>query len=161
VMFTILCASRPGETQQATWDEIDFDSACWALPSEKTKSGKPHRVPLSDQALAILKRRLADRRDGEHLVFPGNGEAGGQQWSTAMLAVLRAASGSKDATVHGSARAGLDVWAHERTSYPSRVVDLALQHGPRNRTTAAYRRADLFDLRKPLMVDWARFLDGR
>ena len=51
VMFCLLTAARPGEVQQATWGEIDLEAACWELPAEKTKSGKPHRVPVSDQAL--------------------------------------------------------------------------------------------------------------
>jgi integrase len=161
VQFCILTAARPGEVQQATWDEIDFDVACWQLPAEKYKTAKPHRVPLSEPALWLLERRLADRREGEDLIFPGNGEAGRPQWSTAMLAALRAASGVADATVHGSARATFDDWASERTAHPQKCIDLALGHGPKGKTKQAYRRSDLYEQRKPLMADWGRFLDGR
>lgn len=161
VMFCILTAARPGEVQNATWDEIDIEAACWELPAEKTKGGKPHRVPLSDQALRILKRRLDDRRDGEDLIFPGNGQAGRPQWSTAMLAALKAASGGTDATVHGTARSTFDDWASERTAHPQKCIDLALGHGPKGKTKQAYRRSDLYEQRKPLMADWGGFLDGR
>jgi integrase len=159
VMFTVLCAARPGEVQQATWDEIDFDDACWQLAADRTKTGKPHRVPLSDPALAILKRRLADRHDGEALVFPGNGPSG-RLWPDDMLAPLRAASGLADVTLHGTARSTFDDWASERTAHPQKCIDLALGHGAKNRTTAAYRRSDLYEQRKPLMHDWGAFLDG-
>ena len=117
-------------------------------------------MPLSDQALRVLKRRLDDRRDGEHLIFPGNGQVGRPQWSTAMLAALRAASGLADPTVHGVSRSCFDDYISERTNYPQKLIDLALQHGPRNRTIAAYRRSDLYEQRKPLMADWGAFLDG-
>nr|WP_281374278.1 site-specific integrase [Sphingobium fontiphilum] len=45
---------RPGELRQARWEEIDLDAALWTIPAEKTKMRKPHRVPLSRQALAVL-----------------------------------------------------------------------------------------------------------
>jgi integrase len=156
VMFTVLTVARPGEVQQATWDEIDLEAACWSLPAPKTKSGKPHRTPLSDQALAILKRRLADRRAGEDRIFPGPGKAA-RLWPDDMLAALRSASDSSDATTHGC-RACFDDWCHEKTSFPSKLVDAALQHGPRSRTIAAYRRSDLYEQRRPMMVAWGKFL---
>jgi integrase len=155
VQFTILTAARPGEVQQATWDEIDFDGACWQLSPDKTKGGKFHRVPLSAPALAILRQRLADRREGEELVFPG------PLWSRDMLEALRAATGIADVTVHGTARSTFDDWASERTVHPQKCIDLALGHGPKGKTKQAYRRSDLFEQRKPLMADWAGFLDGR
>jgi integrase len=159
VMFCIATAARPGEVQLASWTEIDLDAACWSLPAEATKSKKPHRTPLSDQALAILKRRLADRREGEDRIFPGPGKAA-RLWPDDMLAALRTASGSKDATTHGVSRACFDDYISERTNYPQKLIDLALQHGPRNRTLAAYRRSDLYEGRKDLMARWGEFLNG-
>jgi integrase len=160
VQFTILTAARPGEVQQATWDEIDFDGACWQLLPDKTKGGKFHRVPLSEPALAILRQRWANRREGEALIFPGNGQAGGTLWSRDMLEALRAATGIADVTVHGS-RSTFDDWASERTVHPQKCIDLALGHGPKGKTKQAYRRSDLYEQRKPLMADWGAFLDGR
>jgi integrase len=159
VQFCILTAARPGEVQHATWHEIDLEAACWQLPAEKTKSGKPHRVPLSEPALRLLKARLADRREGEDRIFPGNGEAG-RLWADDMLTALRTASGCEAATTHGVSRSCFDDWAHEQTSFPSKLVDAALAHGPRSRTIAAYRRSDLLEQRRPLMADWAEFLNG-
>jgi integrase len=160
VQFSILTAARPGEVQQATWDEIDFDGACWQLSPDKTKGGKFHRVHLSELALAILRRRLADRREGEALIFPGKGQAGRPLWSRDVLKALRAASGIADVTVHGC-RSTFDDWASERTAHPQKCIDLALGHGPKGKTKQAYRRSDLYEQRKPLMDDWGAFLDGR
>jgi integrase len=160
VQFTLLCAARPGEVQAATWPEVDLDSACWQLTPDKNKGGKFHRVPLSEPALAILRRRLTDRREGEELIFPGNGKRGNRVRWSAMLDALRAASGIADATCHGSARAGLDDWASEKTAHPRKAIDLALAHGPKGRTRQAYQRSDLYLQRVSLMRDWSRFLDG-
>jgi integrase len=115
---------------------------------------------LSAPALKILKRRLADRREGEHLVFPGSRRLG-QLREAALLAALRTASGIADVTVHGSSRATFDDYISERTAHPQKCIDLALGHGPKNRTMAAYRRSDLYEQRKPLMADWGAFLSGR
>jgi integrase len=154
VQFAVATAARAGEVQKATWEEIDLDRGCWQLSPDKTKGGKFHRVPLSEPALAILRHRLADRRPGEQLVFPG------PLWSRDMLEALRTASGIADVTVHGC-RAAFDDYISERTSHPQKCIDLALGHGPKGKTAQAYRRSDLFELRTPLMADWGAFLNGR
>ena len=52
--FLILTAARSGEARGATWDEIDLDAKTWTIPGDRMKAGKPHRVPLSDAAIAVL-----------------------------------------------------------------------------------------------------------
>src|SRR5262249_26777379 len=66
--FLILTAVRTGEAVGARWDEIDLDGATWTIPATRMKADKEHRVPLSGQALAIL-RELHDRRESA-FVFP-------------------------------------------------------------------------------------------
>ena len=61
--LTILTCARTSETLNATFDEINFDTATWTVPKERMKMGKPHRVPLSDAALAILKAESPLRDD--------------------------------------------------------------------------------------------------
>src|SRR5262249_20327379 len=53
--FLTLTAARTGEVVGATWAEVDLDAAMWTIPAERMKSGKPHRVPLADQAIALLR----------------------------------------------------------------------------------------------------------
>jgi integrase len=161
IQFCILTAARPGEVQQAKWDEIDFDGACWQLPPERQKTDKAHRVPLNTQALALLKRMYAKHIEGEALIFPGGWQNDTQISTTTMLRTLRLASGIDDVTVHGTARSTFDDWASERTAHPQKLIDLALGHGPKGKTRKAYRRSDLYEQRKPLMGDWGVFLDGR
>jgi integrase len=67
--FTVLCATRSGETLGATWDEIDLAERTWTLPARRTKTGNEHRVPLSDAAIAIVESMAAVRMSD--FVFPG------------------------------------------------------------------------------------------
>ena len=72
LQFTVLTAARTGETLGAKWNEIDLDKAVWTIPASRMKMGKPHRVPLSDPALALLHAHAAELGDSEKpFVFPG------------------------------------------------------------------------------------------
>jgi integrase len=142
--FLILTAARGGEVIGATWHEIDMDAAVWTIPAERMKGGREHRVPLSDRALAILEGMRG--RDRE-LVFPLSEKA---------MAMLLRRIGRNDVTVHGF-RSTFRDWAAETTAYPNHVVELALAHAISNGVEAAYRRGDLFEKRRHLMDDWARY----
>ena len=67
--FLTLTATRSGETRLATWDEIDLATQTWNLSDGRTKTGKPHRVPLSGAAMKVLAEAAA-RTGGEGLIFP-------------------------------------------------------------------------------------------
>jgi len=82
---------RSGEARLATWDEIDLDSATWTIPGHRTKTGEPHRVPLSTAALAVLNKTQA-LSDGNGLVFPS---ATGQPLSDSTISKLCRETGSK------------------------------------------------------------------
>jgi integrase len=149
--FTVLTAARTSETLNATWAEIDLDGAVWSIPAERMKSGRPHRVPLSDQALALLRGL---HRDGSGLVFLGPTE-GKPLSNMAMLMLLRK-MGRRDLTVHGF-RSAFSDWARERTHYSRDVVEMALAHAIKDKTEAAYRRGDMLPKRAKLMQQWASF----
>ena len=73
--FLITTATRTGEVRQATWDEIDLDAKVWNVPAEHTKMRKPHRVPLSTAAIAVLEK--AGELFGQRgLLFPSTGTRG-------------------------------------------------------------------------------------
>jgi integrase len=116
------------------------------------KAGRGHRVPLSAAALAILKR-MKETRESD-FVFPG-GKKGMPLSNMAMLAVLKR-MGRDDLTAHGF-RSTFRDWAAERTDFRSEVVEMALAHTIENKVEAAYRRGDLFQKRRQLMEEWARF----
>jgi integrase len=149
--FTILSAARTGETTGATWNEIDLKARTWTIPGERMKSGREHRVPLSDAAVDMLKAMAEIRRSD--YVFPGS--RGGQLSAMAMAMALRR-MGRDELTVHGF-RSSFRDWAAEQTNFPREVAEMALAHAIPNAVEAAYRRGDLFEKRRRLMDAWADY----
>src|SRR4029077_5086890 len=124
------------------------------------KGHREHRVPLSDAALAVLEqvRPLAMMQDGRPdpaaPVFPGPRRA--LPMSNMVLLMLLRRMKRTDLTPHGF-RSSFSDWAAERTAYAREVVEMALAHTVENKVEAAYRRGDLFEKRRRLMADWAKF----
>jgi integrase len=133
------------------WDEVDLPNAVWSLPAGRMKAGRPHRVPLSTRAVAIL-RRLEKSERGE-FVFAGH--APGRPLSnTAMDMILRRMS--IDVTVHGF-RSSFRDWAGNETPSPREVVETALAHVIGDKAEQAYRRSDALEKRRKLMEAWASY----
>jgi integrase len=147
--FTILTAARTGETIGALWDEIDLKRRVWVVPSARMKSGREHRVPLSNRAVEILDGL---KRHGKH-VFAST--AGEPLSNMALLMLLRRRRPGM--TVHGMRSCFRD-WVSERTSYPDKLGELCLAHAVGDETEAAYRRGDGLQKRIRLMQTWADFL---
>jgi integrase len=148
--FLILTAARTGEVRFAVWSEVDLDSAVWTIPANRMKAGKEHRVPLSDQALAIL---WALPREGDYL-FPG-ARKGRPINVIAMADILKRMGRSE--TVHGM-RAAFSTWANDRVpAYPQPIIEMSLAHAVGNAVSRAYARGDLLAQRARLMADWGRF----
>jgi integrase len=119
------------------------------------KSGKEHRVPLSDAALACLKAMRVLASPAEPLVFPG-GRTNRPLSQTAMRRVL-ADMDRSDLTVHGF-RSSFRDWAAETTHFPNEMLEMALAHAVGSKVEGAYRRGDLFLKRRRLMAAWSEFL---
>jgi integrase len=148
--FAILTAARTGEVIGAKWSEIDDFSRIWTIPAKRMKSGREHRIPLSEQALAIIGERS---QDGD-FIFAGR-KAGTPLSNMSMLELMRDMRG-KGATVHGF-RSTFRDWAAEQTSYPNELCEIALAHVVSDKTEAAYRRGDMMEKRRRLMTDWAEY----
>ncbi len=114
------------------------------------KAGREHRVPLSARALEILD---ALPREGD-FVFIG-ARVNRPLSNMALLTTLRR-MGRGDLTAHGF-RSTFRDWCAERTAYAREVAEMVLAHAIRNQTEAAYRRGDLFEKRRRLMLDWAKY----
>ena len=149
--FTILTACRTGEVINATWGEINFADKVWAIPAERMKAGKSHKVPLSDRALEILGT-LPREKDNPH-VFVGTRQ-GAALSNMAMLELMKHLRSSY--VPHGF-RSTFRDWAAEQTTYPNHVVEKALAHTVADKVEAAYRRGDLFEHRRRLMNKWAEY----
>ncbi len=148
--FTILTAARTGEVINAKFEEFDLSKAVWTVPAARTKSHQEHRVPLSPRAVAIIKAQP----EGEY-VFAGVKE-GKPLSNMTMLVLLKRRMGYSDLTVHGF-RSTFRDWTSECTAYAREIAEMALAHVIGDATEAAYRRGDLFDKRRRLMDEWAKF----
>lgn len=146
--FLILTAARSGEVRGATWSEIDMGSAAWVIPGERMKAGREHRVPLSAQALGLLRR--LPRFEGNDLVFPA--PRGGQLSDMALTALTRRMK--VDAVPHGF-RSTFKDWCGDRTNYPRDLAEQALAHALESKVEAAYRRGDAMEKRRAMMQEWA------
>ena len=151
--FVILTACRSGEARLATWNEIDMQAKTWNVPGNRMKSGRPHRVPLSDEVTTLLES--LPRLEGTDLMFPGK-KANTPISDMTMTKVMR--DMGVNAVPHGF-RATFSSWCASSTAYPSEVREMALAHAIGDGTVAAYQRSDLFDKRRNLMADWAKFIN--
>lgn len=154
--FLVLTAARSGEARGATWDEIDFQGEEWRIPSHRMKAGMEHRVPLSWQALDML-REASVLRDESGLVFPSPLKEGVPLSDMTLTKILRAVGLADRATVHGF-RSSFKNWTLEQTDTPWAVSEAALAHFLGNSTEQAYARSDLFERRRALMQRWADYL---
>jgi integrase len=151
--FLTLTAARTGEVIGATWDEIDLRAKTWTVPARRMKSGREHRVPLSERAVAIL-RQQQERRESD---FIFSGRAGALS-NMSLLALLRVMG--RAVTAHGF-RSSFRTWAAERTNFPREMAEAALAHVIDDKTERAYQRGDLFEKRRRLMDAWAEFCGKR
>jgi len=149
--FVILNAARSGEVLGARWNEIDLEGRLWTIPAERMKAGRPHRVPLSDRAVEILKSMSKIR--ASDFVFPGM-KAERSLSSMALEMLLRRMK--SEVTVHGFRSAFRD-WAGESTAFPREIAEAALAHLVGDAVERAYRRGDALEKRRALMDAWASF----
>lgn len=156
--FAPLVFVRPGELRHAEWSEIDFDSAEWRIPAEKMKKRRPHIVPLSRQALAILHELHSLTGEGKYL-FPSLRTASRPISENTINAALRRMGFEKtEMTGHGF-RSMASTILHEQ-GWPSDVVERQLAHVEGNSVKAAYNYAEHLPERRRMMQSWADYLDG-
>jgi integrase len=153
LQFCILTATRTSETLEAEWSEIDLAAKVWVIPAARMKSSKPHRVPLTDDALALLA--TLPRIEGSDYVFPGERPKRPLSNMAFLMLLRRMARG--DLTAHGF-RTSFRTWAAECTSFPREVAEMALSHAAGSAVGRAYQRGDLFEKRRQLMEAWAAYL---
>lgn len=169
--FLTLTASRSGEVRGATWDEINLEKALWIVPAARMKMNREHRIPLCRDVVALLK--ALPRFENNSLVFPA--ARGGMISDMTLSATMRRlhddsvkAGGagfidraSKRPGVPHGLRSTFRDWVSERTTYPGEMAETALAHKVSNAVEAAYRRGDMIEKRKLMMMAWADFLAGR
>lgn len=160
--FVVLTCARSGEARGATWDEIDLERALWTIPAQRMKAKREHRVPLSEAAVALLRRLPVMM--GNPFVFPAprGGELSDMALSQTMRRVHEAdldggffdEQSKRPAVPHGL-RSTFRDWVSEETNYPNEMAEVALAHKISNAVEAAYRRKDMVEKRRRMMEAWS------
>ena len=150
---------RPGELRHMEWAEIDLESAEWNIPEGKMKTGHPHLVPLSLQAVAILED-IKPLTGEARYVFPSPRTPRRPMSSNGVLSALRRMGFEKDEmSGHGfraMARTILDEVLQVRPDF----IEHQLAHAVRDPLGRAYNRTSHLPERKKMMQTWADYLDG-
>lgn len=157
--FLMLTMSRPGEVRHMRRDEVNFERSLWRIPADRMKMRRQHEVPLSRQAIAVLKD-VWPISDGGELVFPSV-RAGNRPLSeNAFNASLRRLGYAADeVTAHGF-RSSASTILNERGYNPD-VIEAALAHQDPNSVRRAYNRSRYWPERVRLLQDWADLLDDK
>lgn len=157
LLFTALTCARPGEVRGARRSEINFAKALWRIPAERTKMRRPHDVPLSRQAIDVLRDIWTFSDHGE-LVFPSIISSKKLLSENALNGALRRLGfGPDEMTAHGF-RATASTILNERGAHPD-VIEAMLGHQNENTVRRAYNRASYWPERVELMQRWADMLD--
>jgi integrase len=151
---------RPGELRQAEWSEIDFEQAEWRIPAVKMKMRQPHRVPLSRQALTIL-RDLQAITGNSRFLFPSIRSSVRPMSENTLNAALRRLGYSKDeATTHGF-RSMAAVRLNEMGRWNADAIERQLAHQEPNAVRRAYTHAaEYWPERRKMMQVWADQLEA-
>ena len=148
--YLVLTACRSGEVRGARWDEIGLESETWTVPGDRTKTDKPHRVPLNNRALDVLADATA-LVDESGLLFPS---PTGRQLSDATMSKLL--KERNIGAVPRGFRSSFRGWCAD-TGVPREVAEAALGHTVAG-VEGAYQRSALLDTRGEVMDRWAGYL---
>jgi integrase len=149
---------RPGELRQAEWPEFELAAAEWRIPGERMKAGEPHLVPLSTQAIEILKGLQPITGHGRYLFPSLRTPTRPISDNTLNAALRRLGYSGEEMTGHGF-RSMASTCLNELGWHPD-LIELQLAHAERNKVRAAYNRAQRLDERRKMMQAWGDYIDG-
>jgi integrase len=154
----VLTFVRTGELRQAQWAEFDFDKREWRIPAERMKTRAEHLVPLSAQALDVLKQVQAITGGREH-VFPNEHHPQKPMSENTILFALYRMGYRGRATGHGF-RATASTILNEQ-GWDADVIERQLAHKEQNKVRRAYHHSEYLDERRKMMQAWSDFLDAK
>ena len=155
--FLMLTFVRTGELRGALWSEINMDKAEWRIPASKMKMKEQHIVPLSAQAIAMLREVQPFTGRGRY-VFPSERGDGRPMSENTVNGALRRLGYAKDEMTGHGFRSMASTLLHE-LGLPHAVIERQLAHGERNKVSAAYNFAEHLPERRKMMQQWADNLD--
>jgi len=148
----ILTAARPGEVVGARWSEFGLKGRVWTIPAEHMKADQDHTIPLSPQAVKVLKTLPQNNE----FVFPGVSLKKGMSTAAVMKLIKQIEPGI---TAQGF-RSTFRDWATDQATYPREVIEYAMAQQLKDKVEAAHLRSDLIARRAQLMRNWANFCDS-
>ena len=149
---------RSANIRFATWEEIDFKNRVWVIPAHKMKTKTEHRLPLSDQAIGILKEIEPYTIDANY-IFPSSlGRTKALSENTLNTAFKRLGFGNEIVS-HGF-RSMFSTLAYESGKFRGEVIELLLAHKDTNKVRRAYNRADYEEEKREVISWWGEFLEG-
>lgn len=146
---------RPGELRGAEWKEFDLDKAEWRIPAHRMKSRCEHIVPLSTQAVALI-REIHNISGKFELLFPGIKDVGKPISDVTLLKVIKILGYQGEVVPHGF-RATASTILNEN-SFGADVIERQLAHVEQNKVRAAYHRAEYLAERRRMMQWWSDYL---
>jgi len=149
---------RPGELRHAEWSEIDLDHAEWRIPAEKMKARTMHIVPLSHQAVEIMRELHALTGQGKYL-FPSVRSSARPMSENTVNAALRRLGYSKDEMTGHGFRSMASTILNEQ-GWNRDAIERQLAHAERNSVRAAYNYAEFLPERRKMMQAWADYLEA-
>jgi integrase len=160
VWFSLLTFGRPKEIRQARWSDIDFEEALWKIPAGEMKSRRDHVVPLSAQAIAILKEQKQETgRINTDYVFPSQIHPRKPMSDGTVNRAIERLGFGEMMVAHGI-RALARTTIRERLGYDSEVIEKQLAHKTKNPLGEAYDRTTFLDQRREMMQVWADYLSA-
>lgn len=156
--FLPYCFVRPKELRHAEWGEFDLERAEWRIPAEKMKMRQMHIVPLSKQAVEVL-RELQPLTGTDKYLFPSVRSSQRPMSENTINAALRRMSYSKDEMTGHGFRSMASTLLNEQ-GWNKDAIERQLAHGERDNVRAAYNYAEYLSERQKMMQAWADFLDG-
>lgn len=155
--LTMLTGVRPGELRKAEWSEFDFEKQLWNVPKERMKMKRPHMVPLSSQAIALLNQ-LRPITSISGLLFPGRNDPKKPMSDMALTVLVRRIGYAGRVTGHGF-RHTMSTILHEQ-GFNSAWIELQLAHVDKNSIRGTYNHAQYLDGRREMMQWYADYLDS-
>jgi integrase len=148
---------RPGELRKAEWPEFDLDGAEWRIPAARMKMGEQHIVPLSTQAVAVL-RRLQAVTGRRRLLFPGVRHHDRPMSENTINAALRYMGYDKQTMTGHGFRSMASTLLNEQ-GWHRDAIERQLAHAERDKVRASYNYAEHLPERRKMMQAWANYLD--
>lgn len=158
IKLLMLTFVRPSELAGAAWAEFDLDAAEWRIGAERMKMSQPHIVPLSSQAVALLKSLKADASTSPFL-FPNERAPKSRSMARDTLSKALRSMGYQDRVTPHRFRTMASTLLNEM-GFHSDWIERQLAHKETNKIRAAYNRAQYITERRRMMQHWSDYLDG-